>query len=286
MSVFGPCLRSLEADGGSVFGPTSFRDYVEMHGLGSVGRTPDLISIDSHERLPSELRYADAMVLRLGAGAQGTGTQFAVVKLPGHLRDFFLFDDELFGTLQRSTFLSTASMRDLYGFQLLPAHSEVSLVNLALASGVMSYGLRLDAQGPLLPAARGHSTFTFRLKAHSSLTSDLEHVAGQVEIDALFVARRNDLETLFVVEAKAGAKNRSLAKHKLVYPVLALARHVPADMPIVPVYLSIVREDAGLLFRIAECTFPDPRAGTRSLDELAPGRCSNLLLPLHGRVDR
>lgn len=83
-----------------------------------------------------------------------------------------------------------------------------------------------------------------------------------------------------------GWRRRSLAKHKLVYAVLALALapHVPIDMPIVPVYLSVVKDNAGLAFRIAECKFPDPRVGVHALDELSTERCMQLTLPLHGRI--
>lgn len=53
-----------------------------------------------------------------------------------------------------------------------------------------------------------------------------QHYKGQVEIDALFVGRRNRQETLFVIEAKTSNNFQSLAKHKLVYPVLALSSNV------------------------------------------------------------
>ena len=57
------------------------------------------------------------------------------------------------------------------------------------------------------------------------------HNRGQVEIDSLFIGRRRGEDVLFLLEAKQS--DRSLAKHKLVYPALAVADKVPADIAIV-----------------------------------------------------
>lgn len=96
----------------------------------------------------------------------------------------------------------------------------------------------------------------------------------------MFVARRESRETLFVIEAKLGPKIKSIAKHKLFYPVLALSSHIPTDMPIVPVYVHIVRADDGLHYRVTECTCPALSAPVPSLVDLHPLSTKHLVLPL------
>jgi hypothetical protein len=96
-----------------------------------------------------------------------------------------------------------------------------------------------------------------------------------VEIDALFVGRRDGLDHLFVLEAKQSGA--ALANHKLLYPIMALAAGVPPDMPIVPVYLRAERQPGGYLFTIAECRCPDPRDGPLALDALEVERSQTFL---------
>ncbi|WP_254766529.1 hypothetical protein [Salinilacihabitans rarus] len=64
--VFEPALWELANSERSVFGPTSFRDYVARHGLDASPRTPRYVSVDSLDDLAPELRDAGAMVLRVG----------------------------------------------------------------------------------------------------------------------------------------------------------------------------------------------------------------------------
>jgi hypothetical protein len=99
------------------------------------------------------------------------------------------------------------------------------------------------------------------------------HRLGQVEIDSLFFANRNGKQVVLAVEAKRSDSFDSLAKHKLVYPYLALRNSLPSSMPIVPVYLRAVRHGESWHFFVCECGFEDlgmlsvsslTAAGTRS----------------------
>ena len=276
--IFKPALRQLAGKSQGLFGPISFQDYLKEHGLPASG-TAESISIDSYERLPNDLKDNDTMILRLGESLKGTGTQFCLVKSKGCLSDFFLIDNDAFSDKEGSTFLPSASIRQLFAYQLLPALSESSFVNLGLASGLISFALGLSDQGEIAAPATGRSAFSFKLKAHTSLPDELEHRNGQVEIDALFVGTRNGKEALFIVEAKSNVSDKSLAKHKLVYPIFAVAKSVPKDMPIVPVYMKIVEAPDGLHYHVVECEFPDPRKERRALNELTAKAHTHLILP-------
>ncbi|MFC1708088.1 DUF6997 domain-containing protein, partial [Planctomycetota bacterium] len=132
---------------------------------------------------------------------------------------------------------------------------------------------------PRAPAT-GQSTFDFSVRPHAKLDAEWAHQAGQVEIDALLVGRRSGKSVVFVVEAKIGEPS-SLAKHKLVYPALAVAPRVPDGMEIVPVYLRVTATAEGLCFAVAECSLPDPRGGRPpAVSELQPGQMTSILLPL------
>ena len=224
------------------------------------------------------LQNANAMVVRLGSPKGSRGTTFAIVRVDGHLEDFLLLHDKVFEDCDESPFLPAASWRDLYAFQVLRKLTEPSLVNLAIASGLLGYALDLDEGTVGLVPATGQSTFTFEFQPHGLVQQTLLHQNGQVEIDALFVGRRNRKDCLFVVEAKSGPDVKSVARHKLVYPVLSVAKHLPTGMSIVPVYIHVTSEADGYHFRIAECEFHDPR--TPMLSSLAPIKTSHLVLPM------
>jgi len=271
-SVFDPALALMAGDQ-SVFGPIGFRDYLLEHGL-SASSTADRISINHLDALPTPLKSSNTMVLRLGAG-EGGRTNFALVRV-SDVRDFFLEVE----AKDPRTFLSNARMRDLVGYTLL-APSETTLINLAFASGLIAQALDLDDE-ELLPApARGVLRSTFPFRPHSSLDHTLEHVNGQIEIDALFVGRRGGRDHLFVIEAKQS--HSALANHKLLYPLMALADAVPTDMPIVPVYLQAERKSEGYLFVVAECSCPDPRETLLTLDGLSVEHAQAFNLPLGHR---
>lgn len=278
--VFEPALDEMADRDSPVFGPTSFRDYVSDHEIGAGPRTPRYISIDSISDLAPELQDADVMVLRLGSALSGSGTQFLLVEAPESVEEFFLLDDEVFDDESVVDYQSPVDAERLLSFKLLPTLSETSLVNLALASGVLSDALELDETGSLMPPATGRSTFTFDVRPHSSLEERFEHRTGQVEIDTLFAEKRNGETVLFVIEAKTGRQHSTLAKHKLVYPTLALADSVPADIDIVPLYMRCIPDDDQLFFKILECNYPDPRDGIPGLDELEAGESVTVRLEL------
>lgn len=182
-----------------------------------------------------------------------------------------MIDDRVFNEEEVLDYESPVDEERLLSFHLLPTLSETSLVNLALASGVLSDALELDETGSLMPPATGRSTFTFDIRPHSTIDDTFEHRTGQVEIDTLFAEKRNGETVLFVIEAKTGRQHSTLAKHKLVYPALALADSVPQDIMVVPLYMRCIQENDQLYFMILECEFPDPRERIPGLDELEGG---------------
>lgn len=274
---FGPALQTMALGGWSLFGPEPFQEYLTEHGLPRRD-TAQAISVDFLERLAPSLRTHEVMVLRMGQS--GGTTRFALVSTPGRLRDFFLHDDEVFGDWGPEPFTPEVPPRSLVAYSVLGVRTETSLVNLAFASGLIGEALGLDRPYPTGAPATGSSTYCFKFRPHSAMNTILEHIKGQVEIDAVFVGRREGQPHLFVVEAKSGAETRTLAKHKLVYPVLAVAPKVPAELPIVPVYLRVVDEGERVLYHVTECGFADPRQVTPALDQLKPlrHRCLELRL--------
>lgn len=278
--VFGPALEEMESSGSSIFGPTSFQDYVTRHAIDVRGRTPRYISIDSLDELPPELRDADVMVLRMGSARTGTGTQFLLVEAPDSVEEFFLEDDEAFTGTKLREYQPPVENEKLLSFHLLPTLSETSLVNLTLASGALSDVLELDTTGALMPPATGRSTFSFDVRPHSAVDETFDHRTGQVEIDTLFAERRGGEMTLFVIEAKTGTDRGTLAKHKLVYPTLALADEVPTEIDIVPLYMRCIQDGDQMIFKIVECELPDPRTAVPGLDELQLGKSRIVRLEL------
>lgn len=266
--VFGPALEQMQRGGQRTYGPTSFRDYIDEQGLASTGRTPRYISVNSLAQLNGELHAAETMVFRLGSAPDGTGTQFLLARADSSIDEFFLLDRDAFGDADPESFVPSVDQEATIAFQLLPQLSETSLVNLGLASGVLSEALDLDKDGALMPPATGRSTFTFDVQPHSSISETFQHRRGQVEIDTLFAERRDGERVLFVIEAKTGTSTSSLAKHKLVYPVLAIADDVPEEFEIVPVYIRASQEGREMVYRTAECEIPDPREETVAVDEI------------------
>lgn len=279
--IFEPALNEMDESGSDIFGPRSFRDYISDNDIEGNPRTAQYISIDSIERLPNELLSANVMVLRLGSAPNGTGTQFLLINAPEGVSEYFIEDD----TLEIDDQIDNFEIQDpekLLSFGLLPNLSETSLVNLSLASGVLSEVLLLDSSGSLNPPATGRSTFSFELRPHSSMEETFDHRIGQVEIDTMFAERREGELTLFVIEAKAGTNQRSLAKHKLTYPILALADRVDPAVPIVPIYIRCNQVGDSIHFRVTECRLPDPRRRIPGVDELTPVTTTKRTLSLEG----
>jgi len=188
--TFGPVLSELIDKEWGIFGPMSFQGYLEKYRLPAVN-TASKISVDSLGRLSPDLRNAQSMVLRLGSSSDKPGsTQFAVIKTPGKLDDYFLHDEHCFSEQSPQTYLPEASLRSLFPFYIFPKLTEKSMVNLAFASGLIGQALDLDKPYPTAAPATGNSTYTFSFYAHTEYQIELTHFNGQVEIDAVFVGRQ------------------------------------------------------------------------------------------------
>jgi hypothetical protein len=253
MKIFAPAIRQLTPGGWSVFGPTSFQRYLREHGFTQRVDTASAISVDSLDRLAPELREAGAMVLRLGKAPDGPGTQFALIGTPGRLNDYFLIDHEVFTQVEPAVYRPSQNLRDLLPYYLLPKLTERCMVNLAFASGLIGHALGLDEPWPTAAPATGSGTYSFSFRPYPGAPL-LHHREGQVEIDAIFAGRRGGRDVVFVLESKMGAPG-SLAKHKLVYPVLALADKVAPQAELVPVYLRCQEDGDGVTYHLVECGF-------------------------------
>ncbi|MEM5549521.1 hypothetical protein WNY63_02070 [Pseudoalteromonas neustonica] len=274
--IFHDLLQEMQAKEQKVSIPQGFQDYVSANNLKA--NTAASISIDSLKKLPKILRDQNTMVLRLGSRPASNQTYFSLVKTDD-VKTFFFDDSSLFSQLQPELFLPNVSIRSLFAFQLLPKVTETSVVNLAIASGLMAEALNLEDDKTIVVPATGQSTFTFNFKPLANENVVLEHINGQVEIDAVFVAKRKGKEHLFVIEAKHGDKFDSLAKHKLLYPSLSLLQKLPSSMPIVPVYLRSIKTPNGIDFYIAECPYiVNQQDELYSLDTLIPCKMQALHL--------
>ena len=264
--IFDDLLTTLNNN--QVSEPQGFQAYIKK--LNTQANTAASISVDSIKSLKANLRKSNTMVLRLGSRASDKQTYFSLVKTQ-NVREFFFDDQELFSGLKPELFLPAVSIRSLFAFQLLPKVTETSVVNLACATGLLKEALSLDDEASIIVPATGQSSFTFKFKPIFNEDIVLDHINGQVEIDAAFVGKRNGKEHLFVIEAKHGEKFDSLAKHKLLYPCLSLLEKLPASMPIVPVYLRSIRTNNGIDFFFAECSpFVNQQDALYSLNTLKP----------------
>lgn len=280
--IFRPAIDELVLKDVGIYGPKSFQEYVKAYHFDGL-KTAQYISVDFYERLQKILRKNSTMVFRLGKSVDGKTTNFALVKVKDHLKDFFLCDKDIFSNEEITTFLPTTSLRKFYQYLILPELSESSFVNLGLASGLIATAISLDDPDATIIPATCQSTFTFEFKPHSHLPNILQHGNGQVEIDSIFIERRKDKDTLFLIEAKSSYKRESfnsLAKHKLVYPLLALYPKIPKDMPIVPIYIKVKKIEDGVTFDIAECEFPDPRKISPNIDQLKVVKHARYFLPV------
>lgn len=142
----------------------------------------------------------------------------------------------------------------LDAYRLLPQFSESSLVNLALSTGLLSQALDLDVERVGTAPVTVASTFDFSFRPHPAQPTVFRHNNGQVEVDACFVSRRNGEQVLVVVEAKTGPK-RSLAKHKLFYPLMSVrAQALASGIDVLPVYLRAQYTGNSVDYDIYECT--------------------------------
>jgi hypothetical protein len=276
MGIFSQAINELQLSGLPVSRPQSFMDYLNKNQLG-VKNTASSISIDSIKRLDHELRQNNIMVFRLGASEQGAGSQFALAKSSmNNLSDYFILDQDEFESLSPELFIPTVSYRTLSSFNLLPFFTETSIVNLAVFSGLLGNALGLD-EGILSAPATGQSTFTFKVFPKADNKIVWGHNNGQVEIDSFFTGQRNGKPVAVIMEAKKSEGLDSLAKHKLLYPFLALNPSLPSYMDIILVYLRAIRQEDGFHFYIAECM---PKNGNVSIDSLSIIKKSHFVLKL------
>lgn len=254
--ILSNALLEMERSGVPIFGPVSFQKYLAAADVNNRD-TAQYISVDSLRRLDPLLRRANTMVFRLGSPDGERNTHFALAKCVEAWTDYFLIDEQIFGSLATEAFIPPVSLRRLFAFTLLPAFTETSLVNLAMASGLLVHALKLEKDKSTLIPATGQGTYSFNVKPHAALKANWTHSRGQIQIDGVFIARRLGKETVFVVEAKAGSDLDSLAKHKVAYPllVLALRPKVPEYLQITGVYMRAICKSDGIHFYIAECRF-------------------------------
>lgn len=273
--VFTPALQELQESGNLLWGPYNFQKY-----LARIGRSADTarsISVDAYEDLARELRDAETMVLRLGSSSQGRGTDFLLVQGTS-VREQFYLDDHDFLTAPIQHIEPVIEHAQLYPFEVLPQLSEYALLSLVIASGALGKALNLET-AEIIPAS-GHFTADFYVRPLTTLSDTFYHRQGQVEVDALFYGMRGGSPVLVVVESKRESGVRSLAKHKLVYPLLALSPK--ANIPIVPVYVRLkVQSTAPLQIEMQtmECTFPQE---SPALEELEPVRITRHVVRLQG----
>ena len=268
---FAPVVEELKNVDIGIYGPIPFFDYLDKYGIPKVS-APHHISIDSLEVLSGPLRLNNSMVLRLGRG------DFSVVKIQNKLNDFFLIDDQIFSETGE-LFKPKVKPNQLLVYQLLPKLTENSLVNLAFSTGLINYALELDDVSPIFPPATCSTTFTFEFQPHTSIDTKFIHNKGNVEIDSMFIEKRNGEDILFIIEAKSAGRHKSLAKHKLVYPLLGISERVPKNIKIIPVYLKVINLKDGIHFHIVECSYPDPRKRITAVDELVIENYKHIILP-------
>jgi hypothetical protein len=277
--LFDLALKEMAANW--VKGPESFKAYKERAAVPGDYKTQKTLSVQSHLDVRPELREKKTMIFRLGAHS-GPTTSFALARADKWPDDYFILNS-IFD--KPRTFLSRAPVRELYTFKLIKL-VERTLVNLALISGVLAVALDLDDHEYSSPGATGQSRYDFTFRPHSADDTELEHLAGQVDIDLLFVAQRKNEDIAFVVEAKYDDPTKppkpSIAKHKLLFPVLAIRENVPEGMKIVPVYLNATPGEEVIDFQIAECEhYLGGDLETQCVDKLTVKRTDSLRLPVY-----
>lgn len=258
---FEPLLSAMADAGLACTERKRFKQYVaETFGEQAASRVRaiDYISVQSWSDLRPELKARDTMVFRLGQG------HFALARAGGRglVDEFFLDDSKLFSEPVK-TYVPDVPYEVLYAYQLLTTIQESGAVNFAIASGLLGHVLRLDRPFPRVAPAKGASIYDFIVKPSRSRPEKWEHVAGQVEIDSVFLARRRGNWKIFVIEAKHGKPgvDSRLPKYKLAYPALVLTgKRMRGDLEIIPVYLRSWIDGASgdICFGVAECK-PFPR---------------------------
>ena len=223
------CLEELifGTKGKRWFPKTKFTDYT-----GIKGKTPQNLSIDHYQNFVNTHPYFcenEMYLFRLGSGT------FSLVESKNILEDYFV-QDSIF-PVRGDRYDSSASQQDLFPFSIMPKLTENTLLSLGLATGVIQAGLGMDSEEPIPSPSEANGTYKFVIKnPHDETNFDHQ---GQVEIDTVVFGKMDGKYTLFVIEGKEGKPSTTLAKHKLAYPVMALASEgkIPEYIDIVPVYV-------------------------------------------------
>jgi len=257
MNIFEHLINQLEQEEVLYSEPQSFQEY-----SGIKDKTASYISVQDIDDLKPELRKSGYMVFRLGTRPNNRTTYFALAKAKEDKgwSEYFLIDEKIFQDVAPEIFLPNVSIRQLFAFNLLSKLTENSLINLAISSGLIASALGIESSESLAAPASGKGNFTFDFQASPGALV-WQHHSGQVEIDALFIGKKNNRETLFVIEAKTSIRFKSLAKHKLVYPILGLRSKVPTYIPMIPVYIRAIKSNnqGEIHFYIAICdSLDDP----------------------------
>ena len=255
MSVFATAIKELSGKDDSE--PESFKQYWTRTGQRGRPTTAAFISVQTRANPNQALADEHLFPFRLGRSEQ-RGTAFALAR-SGSINDFFLLDDVLF-TAKPIPLKTDRSPLQQFQFQLIPKQVKKNAVNLTLASGAISQALSLDGDSVRISPAGIASTFTFPVRPTKRQVVH-QHVAGQVEIDAAIIAKRNGKPIVIIIEAKHGGdkpRERSLAKTKLTYPLSVILRsgRVPSEVPVLGVYLRTRVEGQNLLMNIAVCDWP------------------------------
>ena len=130
MEIFAPALSRLNQFG--YYGPESFQSYVKNLEFGTQD-TPRNISIDSKQKLATELRDANTMVLRMGYSSDNKSIQFILAQ-SNNINDFFIIDEQIQDSDSETFYSPLATERELFVYRLLPVLTESSLVNLGLVN--------------------------------------------------------------------------------------------------------------------------------------------------------
>ena len=258
------CLAELQTgnDGKKWFDCTKFTEYT-----GIKGKTPQYISIDHYQNYVnthSELNGNGMYLFRLGKGC------FSLVESENILEDYFV-DDKIF-PLKGDRHVSSASQQDLFSFSIMPKLTENTLLSLGLATGIIQAGLGMDSQDPIPSPSEANGTYKFEIK-NPHMKDNFFH-DGQVEIDTVVFGKVNSEYTLFVIEGKEGKPSTTLAKHKLAYPVMALASegNIPDYINIVPAYVRAWQDRDKKTIHFCVATFEldnNPRDSALDLSKLS-----------------
>ena len=283
--MFELAIKELIESNSYIGEPEPFQSYLKRTGIDlsiNSSRTANLISIYSIKGLHKQLREAKCTVFRLGSPKGQTYTNFALARVYKDWSDYFLIDDKIFiGEPEEYLIKDISKNLDLY--KLLPSFSESSLVNFSLSSGLLFDFLGIRNDKSIFPVnSRGNYTFNFKPLSHSDKV--LTHHNGSVEIDSFFIAKRNNKKHLFIVEAKmiktgrgSGIQHKSLAKHKLLYPILSMKDKISENLIVTPIYIRFIQNKKKnspdyrkLTIKIVECKLPRVNNSFGSLDELKP----------------